>query len=189
MSLFVHPEARKVLNRCARSTDEIIRGRTQGAFAAAARRSPSEPVYALALSSFYGGQFPEALQAVEQAIEADELRAALYLLRGEILLRMNRTDEAMQSLLYADFLNPESPAVWLQIALLKTQQSRIDEGLKLVEAALKLGESDPSISFRRPQFPPRRLVDVPPRKPIEKRITSTNPLLSSNTPDRMDLPT
>lgn len=143
VSLFVHPEARKVLNRCARSTDEIIRGRTQGAFAAAARRSPSEPIYAMALSSFYAGQFQEALQAVEQAIEADELRASLYLLRGEILLRMDRTDEAKQSLLYADFLNPESPAIWLQIALLKTQQSRIDEGLKLVDEALKLGESDP----------------------------------------------
>ncbi len=142
VSLFAHPEARRILNRCSRCPDGLIRGRTQGALSAAARRSPSEDNFKSAIELLDAGATDEALSMVNSAIRNDELRPGLYLLRGRILLRMSELAEAEADIRRADQLNPESADIWCGMAMLFVLQGEIQRGVKLADAAANLDPTD-----------------------------------------------
>ena len=138
VSLFSHPECRRVLNRCLRHPDEQTRGRAEGAVRAALRRSPGEALLKDVVRLKGEQRFAEAMAKANECLSVDEFLPDGYLFRASLWLRENRLDNALHDLQMADRLCPEEPSTRSTIALVMVRTGQLDDGLTVADQALSM---------------------------------------------------
>lgn len=106
----------------------------------------------LALAQHQAGNPELALGAVDQALKADENRAALHAHKAELLQQTGKPEEALESLRHAVRLSPRDPELRLRMARLLDQRNDLPGALEQVQKGLaalpKNSAEDENLSLR-----------------------------------------
>ncbi len=94
----------------------------------------------LAESLMQDGQLKPALDEYKAIVEADKSDAESYMRIGQIYRRMNNFDAALQNLLNAQLLQPDSIEVAYNLALLYEEENKYDAALAKLNDLLKSTE-------------------------------------------------
>lgn len=94
----------------------------------------------LAESLLQDGQLKAALDEYKAIIETDKSDADSYLHIGQIYRRLNNFDAALQNLLNAQLLRPDSLEVTYNLAILYEEENKLDEALAKLNDLLKSTE-------------------------------------------------
>jgi len=106
------------------------------------KRNPSESpafdLYKKAVTSYDSGIYSEALALTEQAIKKDDKLAVAWTLRGECLLKLGKTDEALKSFNKAIEIEPHDFIVLTAKGSLLDDTGKREEALKVFDDALSV---------------------------------------------------
>jgi tetratricopeptide (TPR) repeat protein len=97
----------------------------------------------LAESLLQDGQYKVALDEYKAIVETDKSDAESYMRIGQIYRRMNKFDDALQNLLSAQLLRPDSIDVSYNLALLYEEESKFPEAVAKLVDLLKISEKKP----------------------------------------------
>jgi len=147
ISLFSHPGSRKLLNHCTHSTVPEIRQQATNARNAAARRSPGHRAHLKVRELMTAGQWTAALTQCQQAVAADPLFAEAWLTRAQLLMRLDRPQEALQDYQLAAGLSPDDTRILSGMAIACIQTAQTETGIEIAEASLKLGATDAELHY------------------------------------------
>lgn len=116
-------------------------------FQNALRISPGLPIAlrALAQLNFSRGNYPVAQIYAQELVEKNSASAADHLLLGETLLQEQKTKEAEDQFLAAKGLTPNSPGVYIDLALLYQSEKRIPEAEKQYQTALQVAPQNTAV--------------------------------------------
>jgi arylsulfatase A-like enzyme/tetratricopeptide (TPR) repeat protein len=93
------------------------------------------------------GSLDEALRTIDRAVSLKrdkEEVATLYFIRGDILARLGRFDEAKRDLKKEIALFPEDPSAYKNLVLLLVAQNRIPEATELLRSLVRAAPTPPS---------------------------------------------
>jgi tetratricopeptide (TPR) repeat protein len=138
VSLFAHPECRRLLNRLARSENEYLSGTAERRILDAGRRSPAFRALEDAHRFRMSGQSDQELQLLDLAVQLDPLLPEAYTRRASARMHAGRFDDALRDLEVASELSPEELEVLSLTALVRIRQGELDDGLRAAEAAIEL---------------------------------------------------
>jgi len=133
LHMCVHPEARRAVNRCERSSvkqlvDLAFNSRRQ-AFVADPHRAAVANAYLLRREKKY----EEARNAYDRILEQDPFYASAYVSRSSLYLREGQPQRAMEDLKRALELDPEDALTESMEALAVIRLGRVDEGIAQME--------------------------------------------------------
>ncbi len=80
-------------------------------------------------------RWPEALEAIDRSIAADEKWEESWFSRGEVLAQMGRTEEAIGAFRRAGEANPRLPVPWIKLATMLKAANRNPEAIEAFKAA------------------------------------------------------
>jgi len=95
------------------------------------------------------GQYPEAIQAADQALALDIGDANSWLIRGLALADHGTMDEAYTSLMRADALQPENIETLNKLTTVLYERGEIEKSLSLADQVIFLSPDDPNAWFYR----------------------------------------
>ncbi len=147
VSLFSHPESQRVLNRCLRHHDEVIRKYAIQVIAASRRRSPAYSTLVEVQELKKSQKYADALTKADECVLLDPFLSEAYLFRSSLLLRQDRLDEALRDLRRADELCPEELSTRSTIALVLVRQGELLPGLQLADETLLLDPDEESTLY------------------------------------------
>ncbi len=105
------------------------------------------PLVTLARVKRDSGSLDEALQLLDRAVslkrEKEEV-ATLYFIRGDVLARLGRFDEAEHDLRKEIELFPDEPSAYKNLVLLLVAQNRIPEATELLRSLVREAPTPPS---------------------------------------------
>jgi tetratricopeptide (TPR) repeat protein len=147
VSLFSHPESRRLLNRCKRSSAENVRRQALSSLSAAARRSPANSSLENVRLLRRNGEYEAAMDKVNACIEADGLLPEAWLMRAALRLRNDEILTALSDLETANRLSPEEPGILSTIALATVRTGNVAEGLAMARQTLALDPHEESNQY------------------------------------------
>lgn len=142
LALISHPESRRVLNRCLRSSHGEIRHQAMNSLSAVARRSPANSLLPQISELRRAGEYEQALEVANECVAADQLFAEGYLFRATVRLRLGDVTGALGDLQIADGLSPEDTGILVSIALARVRLGELDAGLELARSVLQMDPED-----------------------------------------------
>ena len=143
ISLFSHPECRRLINQAARSPNENFRQQVDGLRDNSRARSP---IVQRLLYEYYqlrqAGNQDAANQVLERALQADPFMPECWVRRASVRMHAGLFDESLADLQRANELSPEHEEVLSMIALVLVRQGKLDEGLTAAEDLVRLAPKD-----------------------------------------------
>lgn len=136
VSMFVHPECRRIMNRLARDPNAFVSERASRLNADAFRRSPAARAIIEETRLRRSGELEEANRQLDQCLELDPLLPDGFVRRASVRMHDGRFAESMQDLLTADRLSPEDVEVQSMIALVLVRLDDIEKGLQFAERVI-----------------------------------------------------
>jgi len=138
ISMFVHPECRRSLNRTARCNNPDLRLKAAKQQLEAIQRSPVSDMLRERLQNLPEKDRKlqdneETIAFYSDCIEADPFLPEIYNRRSSVLMHLNRFEETMQDLKTASRLSPENMDVESMIALCQIRLGETEAGLKYAE--------------------------------------------------------
>jgi len=108
---------------------------------AATRRAPQDAALHLRLAemNFAAGSLNDASHEVREALDLDPRLAAGWTLRGRLLQKLGRLDQAQADLLRATQLAPHDPQIWLALAEVYHLRNQPERELAALQSLLDLG--------------------------------------------------
>jgi hypothetical protein len=142
ISMLVHPECRRLMNRLSRSSNSFVSRRAKDLVADASRRSPAARLLVAARMQREAGKDPEADEALDACLELDPLLPDVYVSRASALMHRNEFSKSMEDLRVADRLSPEDIETQSMIALVMVRLDVIEPGLEFAEKVVALAPDD-----------------------------------------------
>lgn len=142
LSMFVHPECRRTINRMARNSNVYVSERATRLKADAFRRSPAFRLMVAESRMRRDGNAEEANQLLSECTETDPLLPEVYVRRASTEMHAGSFEKSMEDLKTADRLSPEDIEVQSMIALVMVRMDDIDKGLAYAEEVIALAPKD-----------------------------------------------
>lgn len=133
MSMFVHPECRRLMNQLAIDDNAYVSERAIRMRDEARRRSPAFRMMGEELRLRTLQQDRDADEALEQCLELDPLMPEVYVRRSSIRMHQGRFQESLKDLEAAENLSPDDIEVQSHMALVRVRLNEIDGGLAFAE--------------------------------------------------------
>ena len=138
VSMFAHPECRRLMNRLARDPNEFLSDNAMRRVFEAVRRSPAFPSLDDAIRQRGAGQLDDELLSLNNAAELDPLLPEIFVRRASALMHAARFEEAMTDLETADRLSPEDIEVLSLIAIVQVRMGQLETGVGDAEEVIAL---------------------------------------------------
>jgi tetratricopeptide (TPR) repeat protein len=142
VSMLVHPECRRLMNRLSRSPNTFVGERARSAMADASRQSPAARLLTASRIQRQEGKEADADEALQVCFELDPLLPELYVIRASTMMHRSRFRRSMEDLRQADRLSPEDIEVQSMMALVMVRLDEIEPGLELADKVIALAPGD-----------------------------------------------
>ncbi len=135
-----YPEARRIVNRCHRSSvlklsdmaDDCIDDGTRLYF----RSTPYQADFKKIFELRKAGKHEEAIEAISELLEKDPFYTSLYVSRASLYLRTDRPEPAMKDLKIAARQNPEDAVIESISAIAQVRLGNVEQGIAEAEDQL-----------------------------------------------------
>ncbi|APZ91336.1 HEAT repeat domain-containing protein [Fuerstiella marisgermanici] len=133
-----YPEARRIVNRCHRSSvlklsdmaDNCIDEGTRSYF----RSTPYQADFKKIFELRNAGEHEEAIKAISELLEKDPFYTSLYVSRASLYLRTDHPEPAMKDLQIAARQNPEDAVIESISAIAQVRLGNVEQGIAEAEA-------------------------------------------------------
>ena len=142
LSMFVHPECRRVVNRMSRNASVYVSERAARLKADSFRRSPAFRLMLTETQQRRDGKNAEADQTLNDCLDLDPLLPEIYVRRASMRMHAEQFAESMVDLKMADQLSPEDIEVQSMIGLVMVRLDDISNGLQFAEETIAMAPQD-----------------------------------------------
>ncbi len=142
ISMFVHPECRRVMNRMARNPSVYVNERAGRLKADASRRSPAFRSLLTETQQRREGNEEDANRTLAECLDQDPLLPEIYVRRASVAMHSERFEESIVDLKAADRLSPEDIEVQSMIGLVMVRLNDIEKGLNVAEQTILMAPKD-----------------------------------------------
>lgn len=142
LSMFVHPECRRVMNRMARNPSAYVSERAARLKADSFRRSPAFRLMLTETQQRRDGKDDDANQTLVDCLDQDPLLPEIYVRRASVRMHDEQFSESMMDLKMADQLSPEDIEVQSMIGLVMVRLDDITNGLQFAEQTIAMSPQD-----------------------------------------------
>lgn len=138
VSLFSHPDCRRLMNRLARDRNTWVRDIAERRIFEASRRSPAFRALEDAHRMRMSGQLDNALTLLNLAVTLDPLLPEGFLRRASVLMNLGRLEDAQADLQTAIRLSPEELESLSMNAIVQIRLGQTEAGLQQAEDVIAL---------------------------------------------------
>ena len=142
LSMFVHPECRRVMNRMSRNSSTYVSERAARLKVDSFRRSPASRLMLTEAQQRRDGKDEDANQTLIDCLDQDPLLPEIYVRRASVRMHAEQFAESMVDLKMADQLSPEDIEVQSMIGLVMVRLDDITNGLAFAEQTIALAPQD-----------------------------------------------
>jgi tetratricopeptide (TPR) repeat protein len=142
ISVFSHPECRRLMNQLSRSSNEWVQEQSENLRQSARSRSPAWRLLYEYWQLRKAEDQESAAKILELSLTTDPFLPDLWVRRASERMHAGLFDDAMADLRRADELSPEHEEVRSMIALVLVRQGKTDEGLAAAEELVRIAPKD-----------------------------------------------
>lgn len=142
LSLFTHPECRRLLNLAARSPNAEFKRQINDLRGGSRARSPGQRLLYEHYQLRRAGNEEAATKMLELALQADPFLPEAWVRHASLSMHAGNFDESMKDLKRANDLSPDHEEVLSMIALVLVRQGKLEEGLAATEDLVRQAPKD-----------------------------------------------